>query len=547
MFKRWTSTLMIFMVVALVLSSCTKKESEKTVIKVGDVNISNKLFEKIKNRRYNAYKTKEDVAKEIENTILLGLAAKDKGYEDSIKIALKNREMDILSNALYDKLIIQGTKVTDKEIKDEYNKKLYKYDVSEIMTKNKSTIDSAYAELKSGSDFAKVCQKYSEEQTIKRNGGSIGEVVAQRFRDPFQKILLNAKIGQYTKPFEYGKRWYIIMVTNKVKNNVPKYEEMKENLANQLLRAKRYEKARTYIQQLEKKGHLVFNDSTLKKISGVFGTAPGTMIDTSKITPDMKKLVVATSSLRKWTVADLINLSKERGIPLRANPFAIKQLLQRVLLGDMLNNEAKKRGLDKTSIVKEENEYAKYELLANELRKTFKYTPTDKEVLSYYKTHKKDYYNKPQADVRVLVLNDENVAKGLKSKLSSSNFIKYIKKNSKDFSRNNDGLIRKYNGDFRKDLNLGDAPIKAPLKKIMGPIKASGNKWVFYMTEKKYPGSYKPFNNVVGAIKYTIQNNKRKAMEDEITKEYKTKNEIWEDSTYFGTANDTTNTKQEKK
>ncbi|NIA23184.1 MAG: hypothetical protein GWP03_03370, partial [Proteobacteria bacterium] len=514
MFKRWTSRFMIIAMVAVILSSCTKKETEKTVIKVGDITVSNQLFEKIKNRRYNKYKTNKEVAEEMENTILVGLAAKDKGYGDSIKIILNNRKMDILSNALYEKLILQGTKVSDKEIKAEYNKILYKYNVNQIVTKNKSTIDSAYAELKSGKNFADVCKNYTEEQTRKNNGGSIGQVVAERYREPFQSILLHAKIGQYTKSFEYGKRWYIILVTDKVKNNLPKFDEMKDNIANKMLRAKRYKKASAYIKKLEKKGHLVFNDSTIKKISDVFGTAPGTMIDTTKITDDMKKLVVATSSLKKWTVEDLIALEGERGVRLQSNPFAIKQLLERITLGDMLNNEARKRGLDKTNIVKEQNEYAKYELLANELRKTFKYTPTDQEIKKYYKKNKKDFYNKTKADVRVIVLNDENTAKDLVKKLTPANFVKFVKKDSKDFSRNNDGLIKRYNGDFRKDLNLGNLPIKARLGKIMGPVKGSGNKWVIYMVEKKYPGSYKSFNDVQGAVRYKIQNEKRKEMED---------------------------------
>lgn len=547
MFKRWASRFMIIAMVAVILSSCTKKETERTVIKVGDITVSNQLFEKIKGRRYNSFKTKKDVAKEIENTILLGLAAEDKGYEDSIKVVLNNRKMDILSNALYDKLIIEGTKVSDREIKAEYNKKLYKYNVNQIVAKNKTTIDSAYTELKSGKNFADVCKKYTEEQTRKNTGGSIGQVVASRYREPFQSILLHAKVGQYTKPFEYGKRWYIIMVTDKVKNNLPKFDEMKDNIANQLLRSKRYNKARAYIQKLEKKAHLVFNDSTIKKITDVFGTAPGTMIDTTKITDDMKKMVVATSSLKKWTLEDLIALERERGVRLQSNPFAIKQLLQRVTLGDMLNYEAKKRGLDKTNVVKEQDEYAKYELLANELRKTFKYDPTEQEIKKYYKDNKKKYYNKPQADVRVIVLNDENKAKKLIKKLTPSNFVKYVKSDSRDFSRNNDGLIRRYNGDFRKDLNLEDSPIKAPLRKIMGPVKGSGNKWVIYMVEKKYPGSYKSLHDVQGAVKYQIQNEKRKEMEDEILKQYKEKYKVWEDSTYFATVNDTTNTKQEKK
>lgn len=59
MFKRWASRFMIIAMVAVILSSCTKKETERTVIKVGDITVSNQLFEKIKGRRYNSFKTKK--------------------------------------------------------------------------------------------------------------------------------------------------------------------------------------------------------------------------------------------------------------------------------------------------------------------------------------------------------------------------------------------------------------------------------------------------------------------------------------------------------
>ncbi len=548
MYKRSILWLVVIAVIfSLAFTSCVKKEEFKTVIKVGDINVSNQLFDKIKGRRFNAHKTKEDVAEDIINTILLAKAAEEKGYNDSIAKQIKNIEMDILSNALYEKLIIKGTKVSDKEVRNEYDKKRYKYGVNQIVARNKSTIDSAYTALKSGTDFADVCKKYSVEMTRKDKGGSIGKVLAERYQEPFQKILLSAKIGKYSKVFEYGKQWYIILVTEKEENKIQEFDKMKESMGNKLLMDKRNIKAREFLQKLEKKQKLVYNDSNIMHIAEIFGTLPGTVVDTEKLTGEDKELVIATSAFGEWKIKDILKLEEERGVKIPINnPASLKGLLKKILISNQLNREAESYGLDKKQIVKEEIAYIKYGLLSNELKSDIKYEPNDEDIYKYYTTHNSEFYEEEKADISIITVDSEKEAKDLMKKLTSKNFANLAKKHSKDNTRYRSGELKDYRSNIRPDLNLNDLPMKGKIGKILGPIEGK-NKWVIYKINEKYPGRQKALDDVKKTITFKIRNEKVKEIIDEITESTRSKYEVWKDDQFFQEGSDTTKTEKQEK
>lgn len=548
MYKRSILWLVVIAVIfSFTFSSCTKKEEFKTVIKVGDINVSNQLFDKIKDSRINAHKTKEAVAEDIINTILLAKSAEEKGYNDSIAKQIKNIEMDILSNALYEKMIMKGTKISDKDVLNEYNKKRYKYGVNQIVARNKTTIDSAYKALKSGTDFAEVCKQYSVETTRKDKGGSIGKVLAERYKEPFQKILLSAKIGKYSKVFEYGKQWYIIMVKEKEENRIQEFDKMKESIKNKLLADKRYTKAREFIKKLEDNQKLVYNDSNIKHIAEIFGTLPGTVVDTEKLTDEDKELVIATSALGEWKIKDILKLEEERGVKIPINnPFTLKGALKRIMLSNQLNSEARRHGLDKKRIIKEEIAYVKYGQLANKFKLSIEYEPGDKDLLEYYTAHKSDYYEKAKADISIITVDSKKEAKDLMSKLTSKNFGSLAKKHSKDNTRYRNGKLENYMSNMRPDLNLNELPMKGKIGKISGPIEGK-NKWTIYKIDKRYPGRQKTFDDIKGTITYLVKNEKIQEMIDETTKSMRSKCDVWQDDQFFTKGVDTTKIEKQEK
>ena len=81
----------------------------------------------------------------------------------------------------------------------------------------KSRVDSAYAKIKAGVDFAKVVAEYSDDKRTSSTGGVFPSWInsTQRFPQKFLDIALNLEIGQISEPFETEYGWHIVKITDK--------------------------------------------------------------------------------------------------------------------------------------------------------------------------------------------------------------------------------------------------------------------------------------------------------------------------------------------
>jgi parvulin-like peptidyl-prolyl isomerase len=93
--------------------------------------------------------------------------------------------------------------------------------------------DSAKAEAekilkkaRSGEDFAKLAQEFSEDKGSARNGGDLGFFGKGKMVKPFEDAVFAAKVGQIVGPVESQFGYHIIKVTDK-KSDELKYSEIK--------------------------------------------------------------------------------------------------------------------------------------------------------------------------------------------------------------------------------------------------------------------------------------------------------------------------------
>ena len=70
-------------------------------------------------------------------------------------------------------------------------------------------ISNAYNELKNGADFATVAKKYSDDPSVKENGGDIGFITVFSLPYEFENVIYSTPPGQTSKPFA-SKRGYHI-------------------------------------------------------------------------------------------------------------------------------------------------------------------------------------------------------------------------------------------------------------------------------------------------------------------------------------------------
>lgn len=147
-------------------------------------------------------------------------------------------------------LIGKGSKVTDADVKKEYETQLSKPNsqfkkpeavfISVIMTQTREKADKAYGLLKGGQDFGSVALQLSEDKATSAGQGRVGwvsknmEVVPQAIRT----AAFATGAGKYTEPFKVTDKtstaWIILRADSKRPASTDRYEDVKEMIKEQM-------------------------------------------------------------------------------------------------------------------------------------------------------------------------------------------------------------------------------------------------------------------------------------------------------------------------
>ncbi|MGI6296362.1 MAG: peptidyl-prolyl cis-trans isomerase [Armatimonadota bacterium] len=147
-------------------------------------------------------------------------------------------------------LIGKGSKVTDADVKREYDLELNKPNsqfkkpeavfISVIMTETQAKADKAYKLLQDGQDFGSVALQLSEDKVTAPGQGRVGwvsknmDVVPQAIRD----AAFATGAGKYTKPFKVTDKastaWIILRADSKRPASTDRYEDVKEMIKEQM-------------------------------------------------------------------------------------------------------------------------------------------------------------------------------------------------------------------------------------------------------------------------------------------------------------------------
>lgn len=76
----------------------------------------------------------------------------------------------------------------------------------------KVKIDSAYAELRAGADFAQIARRYSDEEGSREKGGELGWVKESDVVREFARVAFSLPPGQFSYPVRTSFGWHIIKV-----------------------------------------------------------------------------------------------------------------------------------------------------------------------------------------------------------------------------------------------------------------------------------------------------------------------------------------------
>jgi peptidyl-prolyl cis-trans isomerase C len=134
--------------------------------------------------------------------------------------------------------------VTDAEIKGEYDKFAAansgkEYHARHILVENEADAKQVLADLKKGRKFEDVAKAKSKDPGSAQNGGDLDWATAASFVPEFSQAMVKLNKGQTTaEPVKTNFGWHIIRVDDVREAQLPKFEEVKPQIAQQLQQQK---------------------------------------------------------------------------------------------------------------------------------------------------------------------------------------------------------------------------------------------------------------------------------------------------------------------
>ncbi len=202
---------------------------------------------------YSSEEGKKKLLEQLVQEKLFYLSGKAKNIEKDAEVvtALEKMREDVIMN-YYLKKEMEKVTVSDKEIKDYYEKNKDKYmaeasiRASHILVKEQADAQAILKELQAGKSFEELAKEKSSCPSAK-NGGDLGYFTRGQMVKPFEDTAFALKAGEVTPtPVQTQFGWHIIKVTDKKEAQQKDFSEIKGDIRSQLL----YEKQKQKINDL---------------------------------------------------------------------------------------------------------------------------------------------------------------------------------------------------------------------------------------------------------------------------------------------------------
>ena len=193
-----------------------------------------------------------------------------------LKQAGRNREIVInnMRKQLYRRLqayeimeaAMHQDPASDEDVEEFYNKNLNHFKTleqihaSHILIRDKSDIgreklDAVIEALDSGRDFEELAREFSED-TSSEQGGDLGWLPRGQTVAKFEKVAFSLELDEISDPFETQFGWHIVRLHERQDARTQSLEEVSEQIAMMLLRERRTESYRLFLQDLKEKANI---------------------------------------------------------------------------------------------------------------------------------------------------------------------------------------------------------------------------------------------------------------------------------------------------
>jgi len=265
-------------------TACAKKGEQKGpyLAKVGNTKITQADMEReLKNLPDFAQKLfadsagKEKFLDELIKKELLYQEALKKGLDKNAEFQSKVEEFKKLTliSQLLEKEIEEKTKVTEKDVKDYYEKhkeelaSVSQIRASHILVKTEDEAKKIQERLKKGEDFAALAKKFSIDPGSAKNGGDLGFFSAGQIVPEFESAAAKLKPGEISGPVKTKFGYHIIKVTDKKMGKPVEFDKIQHALLQRLSAERQKEFFDTYIEDLKKTYKVEINKDAVSKLS----------------------------------------------------------------------------------------------------------------------------------------------------------------------------------------------------------------------------------------------------------------------------------------
>src|SRR4051812_27797462 len=180
---------------------------------------------------------------------------KEADYQKFLKSSGRTEEdllfqvrLSVLTNALQAKVVEKAGKVSDKQVKDYYDKNKKRFaqpesrDLHVVLTKDQKKAQQALAELKKKKAWKDVVKKYSVDTASKAQGGKLPGVTKGTQEKAFDTAIFSAQKGQLKGPIKTQFGYYVFQVTKITPASQQTQQQASETIKN-LLKSQAQQKA----------------------------------------------------------------------------------------------------------------------------------------------------------------------------------------------------------------------------------------------------------------------------------------------------------------
>jgi len=474
--------------------SCAKNEGQ-IVAKVADRKITvEELEEEYKQAsrlliqgRSELDRRRDVLDKLIRDQVVI-LGAYKEGLNNQVESdsAFQRQKDDIFLKELYNKEVLDKSKVSESEIKDQYQKMKEEIHAWHILVDAEAQAESIYQQLKKGADFAELAKEKSIDPSAKNNGGDLGFFGWGRMVPEFQDVAFKLKEGEISRPVKTMFGWHIIKLVERRQVEQPAFDKAKDTIRARLERERGQKRVKEYFEELKKKVNFKVNEQALDLLLAKKTEAPpDTMspqrmveqLDLNSFTDEEKDMSLFTYKGGQSTVGAFVEQFNEMPPfyrPKLEDKEKIGDIAFQIVAKDILLKEARDQNLEKAKGFKEGWQKLVEQEMAKKMRSDVILRDvgiTDEEIQSYYDKHPERYEKPAEVHVKeILVKTEEEANDILKQLKKGANFEKLAgEKTIRTYVKGSGGDL----GSFPRARypELFDAAFQMKEGEFKGPIK----------------------------------------------------------------------------